>query len=100
MVDFYFVSPQMMLSCAAAEDCVMEQYTENIAVKLTLIRSSHAVLCVVSSTAAGREARLQVLAVGLWERILSWKYRVIHHFLLEQNSRYIVLNKTLLLYPW
>jgi hypothetical protein len=43
----------MMLSYAAAEDCTTEQRTENITVESTLIKSSHAVLCIISPTTAG-----------------------------------------------
>lgn len=51
---FYFVSQEMVLSYAAAEDCVTEQCRENITVESTLIKSSHAVLCIISPTTAGR----------------------------------------------
>lgn len=32
--------------------------------------------------------------MGRWERVLSWKSRIIDHFLLGQNSRQIALSKS------
>lgn len=46
--------PRMMLSYAAAENCVTGRHIENIRVKLTLIKRSHAVLRIISPTAARR----------------------------------------------
>lgn len=46
--------PRMMLSYAAAENCVTGRHMENIRVKSTLIKCSHAVLRIISPTTARR----------------------------------------------
>lgn len=38
-----------MWVCASAKDLVTEQQMENIVVTLTLVKSSHTVLCIISS---------------------------------------------------
>lgn len=43
-----------MLSYAAAENCVTGRHMENIRVRPTLIKRSHAVLGIISPTTAGR----------------------------------------------
>lgn len=53
---FYFVSQEMLLSYAAAEGRVTKQRMGNTAVESTLIKSSHAGLCIISPSLLGGRA--------------------------------------------